>query len=70
MTSDQETYRSHEGMLIANDARDDGQVGVVAEGDGVYVIVLPYRGCFPAGTVLSKPAARAIAQEILALTDD
>lgn len=57
------------GLLIADDVREDGQVGVGIAREGVHVVVMPAKGCFSAGTELSPTDAREIARELNELAD-
>jgi hypothetical protein len=57
------------GLLVADDVRNDGQVGVGIGRDGVHVAVLPAKGCFAASTSIGPAEAREIAAELVVLAD-
>lgn len=58
------------GIYVADDVKSDGQVGVTEDPNGVWVCVLPARGCFRASTVLDKAEGRAIARKILEIVGE
>jgi hypothetical protein len=61
--------KPHTGLLVADDVRNDGQVGVGIARDGVLVIVLPAKGCFSARTEIGPAEARELAAELIVLAD-